>query len=148
MLLQQNQNGKRLDKRRRVRPRHRRAVLELRKVRVVILNFNQSVTQQLYSAHASRGQRASRGLPRRSSLDVVACQPGVAYGVAPRRGPSIWIVHRGRAVVSSATNKDRPPIDVAPGAVLFVDAGEELSLVVDADADERLLAYASTTNIA
>ena len=81
-------------------------------------------------------------------LDVVACDPGVAYGVAPRTGPSIWIIHRGRAVVSSATNKDRPPIDVAPGAVLFVDAGEELSVVVDAAADARLLAYASTTNIA
>ena len=80
-------------------------------------------------------------------LDVVACRPGVAYGVAPRRGPSIWIIHRGRAVVSSATNKDRPPIDVAPGVVLFVDAGEELSIVVDDTAAESLLAYASTTNI-
>ena len=33
-------------------------------------------------------------------------------------------------------------------AVLFVDAGEELSVVVDAAADARLLAYVSTTNIA
>lgn len=81
-------------------------------------------------------------------LDVVACEPGVAYGVAPKPGPSVWIVHRGRAVVSSATNTDQPPIDAAPGAVLFVDAGEELSIIVDADADESFVAYASTTNIA
>ena len=75
--------------------------------------------------HASLRPTLRGVSPRRRRV-----RPGVASGVPPRTGPSIWIIHRGRAVVSSATNKDRPPIDVAPGAVLFVDAGEELSVVV------------------
>lgn len=88
-------------------------------------------------------------------LDVIAVEPGCAYGVAPREGPSIWIVHRGAADFTAFREGDdgenadaakRRVVHIEPGAVLFVEAGESCALVCDDTDDQSFVAYVSTTN--
>ena len=87
-------------------------------------------------------------------LDVIAVEPGCAYGVAPREGPSIWIVHRGAADFTAfregdgenADAAERRVVRIEPGAVLFVEAGESCALVCDDTDDQSFVAYVSTTN--
>jgi len=88
-------------------------------------------------------------------LDVVAVEPGCAYGVAPRDGPSIWIVHRGAADFTAFREDgesdegavaEHRTVRIEPGAVLFVEAGESCALVCDDAGDQSFVAYVSTTN--
>lgn len=77
------------------------------------------------------------------ALDVVELEPRATHAVAPRPGPSVWIIHRGSCVIES--RKDDRKITLTSGAVIFVDAGEE---TIVQTGDDGVLAYVARANVA
>lgn len=76
------------------------------------------------------------------ALDVVELGPRMTHAVAPRSGPSVWIIHRGSCVIES--RKDDRQLTLTSGAVIFVDAGEE---TIVQTSDDCLVAYVARTNV-